>query len=104
MSIPLTVGKSRTTTFVLKNDDGTVNTTLTPTVNPGNASMRATINPSNNREIAVTGVSASGGANLTVTGVNNSNAQQVFVPTLPTGLASVSFGVWSDEIDPPSWA
>lgn len=104
MAITLTVGKARLATLTLKNDDGSINTALTPQVNPGNASIRATLNPSDNRQIAVVGVAPSSGANLTVTGVNNANAQQLFTPVAPTGLASTSFGVWGDEIDPPSWA
>lgn len=104
MSIPITRGKARLTTITATNDDGSVNTqTLTPAA--PSPSVRATINPSNPREIAVVGVSVnSSGANVSVQGANGTMASQVFTVAAPTGLASTSFGTWGDEIDPPAWA
>lgn len=103
MSIPITRGKARLATISALNDDGSVNTdTLTPAA--PSPTIKAAINPSNPREIGVLGVSTnSSGANVSVTGAAGTSASQVFTVTAPTGLASTSFGPWSDEVDPPAW-
>lgn len=104
MSIPITVGKSRLATITALNDDGSVNTATLSATAPS-TTVRATLNPSDNRQIAVTGVSPNAsGANVTVNGAAGTSAQQVFTVAAPTGLASTSFGAWGAEVDPPSWA
>lgn len=104
MSIPVTVGKCRLATITALNDDGSPNTaTLSASV--PSPTVRATINPSDNRSIAVVGVSPNAsGANVSVPGAAGTQASQVFTVVAPTGLASTSFGAWSAEVDPPPWA
>jgi L-serine deaminase len=105
MSISITVGKARIATITMKNDDGSTNTASNPTVSAPSSTVRATLSPSNNREVAVVGVSLnSSGANVSIGGLNGSHADQVFTVAAPTGLASTSLGGWSDEVDPPAWA
>lgn len=105
MSISITAGRARIATITMKNDDGSLNTTSNPTVSAPSPTVRATLNPSNNREVAVVGVSTNAsGANVSIGGLNGTHADQVFTVAAPTGLASTSLGSWSEEGDPPAWA
>lgn len=106
MSTSLTVGKARLSTITLITG-GVVDNVTPLTISTGNAAtMRVTVNPSNNREVAIVGLATSPGVNVTVS-ANGHNAASLIVITVdssPPPPDGPTFGPWSDEIDPPSWA
>lgn len=104
------VTKAALFSFTVLNVAGQVDTTTTATVGSSNPSaMRVTINPDNNREVAVVVTS--------LTGVNSNNpivaaTVTAFGHTVSKGftlasapdLSGVTLGADGGEIDPPSWA
>lgn len=103
----LTVGKFRSSLFVVKNADGSVNTTASLSVAPGNPStLRVRVNPANNREVGVLGLGVSAGvnANVSVTLPGGTlTVNSLFVVSAANQEALIE-GTWSDpETDPPAW-
>jgi hypothetical protein len=109
MPITLTVGRARVTTMsVVKN--GTVETTAALSVSEGNPlRVRVRVNPDNAREVAVVGLEATPGINVFVGCPGLFGSMQVatlfeVVDAPPNPADGITFGEWSDEVDPPSWA
>lgn len=96
--------------ITLHNPDGSVNATATPTVQSGNeATMIARLNPANNREGGVRGVSVAVGVNVIVTaptgpgGATRQDSSLIEVQAAEVDLSDADIGAFGAEIAPPAW-
>jgi hypothetical protein len=106
MSTQINIGKARLFSFLVKNADGSVNTTAVATPGTGNpVTLRVTVNPSNPREFAAVALAQSAGVNANITALGHTAQALIVIPALPDQTAVVidEAGV-GPEIDPPSWA
>lgn len=95
----LTFGKSRLIPFTVLTALGQVDTTTEAT--PGSSSqskVSSVINPANNREVLITGITPTpdGNVTVTVTALGHSDTYMIQVPT-PPDQTSVVFGLAGPE-------
>lgn len=104
MSTTINVGRARLFNFTAS-AGGVTDTTSAATVGASNpAVIRATMNPSNNRQFAVVALAA-GGTNANVTCGPVTAHAFINVPSPPpVDTVTIDEAGVGPEIDPPSWA
>lgn len=101
------VGKCRLFTFTVLNAAGQIDTTTAATV-PADAFLRAVLNPSNPREVAVICLSVRSSNPIVTTSITClGHSASIGVTTLAAvdqGTVTIDAVDGGPEIDPPAWA